>query len=305
MTVWLLVSIIVAVVVLFIIFLCVVNARKKFSQIRDILKPVHTQSGVSVCDIWNNQKCTFEFDEVSLREGKSYSYYPSLKLVVIEEQTFCSNSLFDVTAVAHEMGHAYAHQCGSRAMGLWYALSFFERLVCWSILPLFLAGIIMSFFSGVVSSIGTLLLNLSTLFTVMVLINRVVTIPAEQEASKYGLKFLLESNCLSENEFKMSKKMLNVALATYAFAFYERLFANFFIIKKIGQHLFYKNKKSSPKISAKQLEEERQKQELIAMINRDNMLNQQPVNHLVSPMSHPKKEEGENIIRRPLLDDEK
>ena len=43
---------------------------------------------------------------------------------------------------------------------------------------------------------------------------------------------------LTKNELKMSKKMLKIALSTYVFAFYERLFFNFILVKKIIFKIF-------------------------------------------------------------------
>jgi len=309
MSAWVLGSIIVAVIVLFILFLCVCKAKKKFAQVEEILKPIHTQSGMAVCNVWESKKCTDEFYDVNIQECNGYCYYPNSKVVAIEKDAFYSDSLFDVAAVSHEMGHAYAHQQGSKAMGLWYALSYFEKAVCWSILPFFLIGIVMSLFWGVVANIGTLLLNISTLFTIMVLINRIVTIPTEQEASKYGLEFLRETNGLTDNELKMAKKMLSVALSTYVFAFYERLFANVLTVKKVTQKLI---KKKHSKLDAcqngraceKESKDEKEAQQLAEMIKEDNELSKKEPTNLLADMQKLIKEQ-DDTIRRPPLEDEK
>lgn len=311
MSAWLIGSLIVAIAVGLILFLCVCKARKHFSQVEEILKPIRTQSGITVCNVWESQKCKDEFFEVNIQECNSYCYSPNSKTVSIEKDAFYSDSLFDVVAVSHEMGHAYAHQQGSRKMGLWYALSYFERSVCWSILPFFLTGFVLSWFGGLLTSIGTFLLNLSTLFTIMILVNRIATIPTEQEASKYGIVILTETQGLSENEMKMAKKMLSVALSTYVFAFYERLFYNFILTKRVVQKIVHKRKKHSSldnckdvqkcKKPDKELEETR---ELVNMINEDNSLSKQQPTNLLADMKH-LIEEQDDTIRRPPLDDEK
>lgn len=309
MSAWVIGSLVGAVVVLAILFLCVCKARKRFMQIEEILKPIRTQSGMSVCNVWESQKSKDEFYEVNIQECNGYCYSPNTKTVSIEKDAFYSDSLFDVVAVSHEMGHAYAHQQGSKKMGLWYALSYFERAVCWSILPCFLIGFIMSWFGGVISNIGTLLLNISTLFTLMILVNRIATIPTEQEASKYGLAILADTQGVTENEFKMAKKMLNVALSTYVFAFYERLFYNVILTKRVIQKMVHKKKKHSqldncPAKCAKVDKELEETREIVNMIKEDNLLSQQEPSNLLADMKT-LIEEQDDVIRRPPLDDEK
>ncbi len=299
MDIWLICSLGVGCLVLLLVFIIVFSAKQKFAQVQAILKPIETQSNMRVCDVWaiensNNEK----FSEINLLESGSYAYYPSSKIVSIEKDCTYSNSLFDVTAVAHEMGHAKAHLAGSAKFGLWYGLTLFEKGVCWAILPLFLIGFVLSFFSDTIGNIGKFSMNLSTAFTVMILICRVITIPTEKEASKIGIKILQETNGLTKNELEMSKKMLQVALSTYIFAFYQRLFANFILAKKIFVKVF----KIKPKVktSKKQTKETKEILSLIHTIEQDNKLNDLPIQ-----TQNIQVENETNIIKRPPLDDEK
>lgn len=295
MDIWLIVSLSIGIFMLFILFLFVFKAKKKFSQVKAILKPIQTQSGIRVVDVWASGTSSEEFSGARLEEYGTYAYFPTAKVVAIEEECLFSNSLFDVTAVSHEMGHAKAHGKGSGKMAVWYALTCFERGVCWSILPLFLIGFILSWFGAWIGNLGTLFMNISTAFTIMILLNRVITIPTEKEASNYGLQILEESNALTKNELEMSRKMLNVALSTYVFAIYERLFVNFILVKKVFVKIFRKNKAPKPK---KVKKEDKELKKLVTMIEEDNLLYEQPTTQVL-----PK--EDENVIKRPPLDDER
>ena len=318
MSIWLIISLAVGIVVLFLLFLFVLKAHKKFRQVKKILRLIETTNKVTPIELFDINKDTEEFLDTSIVEGQDYSYFPNTKMVCVEQGYAYSTAMFDVTAIAHEMGHAKAHYKGSFKMALWYALTTLEKFICWAILPLFLIGFILSWFPGGTGTLGTLLMNISTTFTVIILVNRVITIPTEREASKYGIKLLENSKLLTDKEIKMSKKMLNVALSTYVFAFYERFFHNFILAKKIFSKIFLKNKKPKPP-SQKEIEEEQKLQQLVAEIQEDSMLNEQPTTEELNMIKQQEEEEllrqqqeeflrqqqeEANTIRRPPLDDE-
>ena len=267
MSTFLLVSICVGVVILGIIFLFVFEARKKFQIVKQILKPINATSQKTVYDFFVNEQKNGKFLENQLCEGKSYCYYPKSGVVCVEENALTSISVFDISATAHEMGHALAQSKNSKLFSLWYALSTFEKLFCWTILPLFFIGLVMSFIPGV-QGIGTALLNTSTVISIVILIGRIVTIPTEREASNYAIRILQDAKIFNKNEEKMCKKMLNIALSTYVFAFYERLLANFILAKKIFIKIF----RIKPKKKEQKVKKEKEINELIALIKEDNNL---------------------------------
>ncbi len=233
MSTWLLWSIIVSVVLLLVVFLLVFNSRRKFELVQRIMGSVRCEKGVTVQQFWCNRVETEGLEDIQIYHDKQYSYYPKQRVITMEQDKFYSDKLFDVTAVAHEMGHAIMHQKGSRMMALWYSLVHFEKWVCWAIMPLWLCGIIMICFWGVVADLGTTFLNLSTLFTAGILFGRIVNIPTEKQASDQAMRMLEQTKLFSPNELKMAKKMLSVALSTYIVAFYERLFYNIIVVNKM------------------------------------------------------------------------
>ena len=262
---WLLISIIVSAVLLFLMFLFVIRAKQQFYITQRILKPVLLNSKKNVFDLFKYEQTNNIVKGIKIGEGEDYSFYPKSNTVIIEKNCLYSTSLYDLTATAHELGHAYAKSRKSALASLWYVLKIFEKLFCWAIIPLFLAGIVLSFFPNL-TFYGTILLNSSSAISLVVLLGRVVTISTEKEASKYGLWILNNTGFLSKNELKMSKKMLRIALSTYVFAFYERLFFNFILFKKIiFKILGIKSKKNNMSLKNQQ-----QVNELVDSITKYN-----------------------------------
>ncbi|MBR1925501.1 MAG: zinc metallopeptidase [Clostridia bacterium] len=267
---WLKISMIVSFSLLFVIFLFVLRARQKFFITKTILKPVILNSNKSVYELFKFEQKNDIIKNVKIYEGERYSFYPKSNTVIIEKNCLQSTSLFDVTATAHELGHAYANYRKSALSSLWYVLKIFEKLFCWAIIPLFLVGFVFSFIPNL-SFYGTILLNTSSAISLVVLIGRFLSIPTEKEASKYGLWILNNAGFLTKNELKMSKKMLKIALSTYVFAFYERLFHNFILIKKIIFKIF-RIKPKAPKLSLKSKQEVN---DLVLAIKKGNAIREQ------------------------------
>lgn len=299
MSTFLICSLAVAFVIFFILFLFVFKARKKFQIVKQILTPITLKSKKTVYDFFVYHQNKGKFLDTQIFEGNTYCYYPKSNTVCTEENATKSNSLYDITATAHELGHATAQQKQSKLMSLWYALTTFEKLFCWAILPLFFIGFIFSFFP-ILQIAGTICLNLSSAFSIVILIGRVVTIPTEKEASRYGLELLDSAKILSDNEKKMSKKMLNIALSTYVFAFYERLFFNFILAKKIIYKIF--KIKPKQKQSIKALKQQKEIKELIEIIENDNKLYSAPTEEEKLLEEAQKQIEEENMIKMPKLD---
>jgi len=282
---WLLISMIVSFSLLFFIFLFVIKARQKFYITKIILKPVILNSNKSVYELFKYEQKNNIVKNIKVCEGESYAFYPKSNTVIIEKNCLKSTSLFDVTATAHELGHAYANSRKSALSSLWYVLKIFERLFCWAIIPLFLVGFVLSFIPSL-SFYGTILLNISSAISIVVLIGRFISIPTEKEASKYGLWILNNAEFLTKNELKMSKKMLKIALSTYVFAFYERLFFNFILVKKIIFKIF----RIKPKKQQLSSKNEQEIKELVASINKNNAFKEQE-------KLNEQKEEQERLLR--------
>lgn len=301
MSTFLICSIAFGVVLLAVIFLFVFRARKRFLIVKQILKPINVTSKKSVYDFFVSEQQKGKFLETQMFEGGTYCYYPKSSTVCVDHGAMKSTSVFDIGATAHELGHSYAQSKNSKLFSIWYALSTFEKIFCWTILPLFFVGLILGFIPQT-SGIGTVLLNISSIISIVILIGRIVTIPTEKEASNYAIKFLQEAHIFTKNEEKMCKKMLSIALSTYVFAFYERLFINFIVAKRIFCKIFKIKPKEKEK---KNIKNEKEINELIAIIKEDNSLFSEPTEEEKKLLAEQKKREQEleelNTIKMPKI----
>lgn len=235
---WLLWSIIIGVVLFLIGFLCVFSANKKYKIIRQQFKNIDNENSVTVCGLLDYEYDKLQIEGLQYAESDDFAYEPKTKTVYIESGTMYSKTVFDVTAVSHELGHALEHKKGNRAMAMWYVLINLERFTSRIVLPFFIIGVILSLIPGITSYIGTILINLSTLSVVLMLLGRLINLPNEKTASDYAIKILTESGAFNNKEIKNAKKILRTALSTYVLEFYLLIFSNFILLKRLfGKYL--------------------------------------------------------------------
>lgn len=242
MSTWIICSIAVGAGLLLLGFLCVLGANKRFNKLKNSYQKISIKSGITSTDLvqYVDDINELNLGVINLRiTADDNSYSPATMTLNLSSDVIDSDSIYAVACTAHELGHAREHQKGSRALNLWYKLSIVEMFTSHLVLPFFVVGLIMSLFSGWVMHLGTLLMNLSTLFTICALLGRLITLPTEQHASDFGIKLLQVSQALTRDEIKKSEKLLNAALGTYIYGFYDRLFTNFKLIGKV----FKKSKK--------------------------------------------------------------
>ena len=85
-------------------------------------------------------------------------------------------------------------------------------------LPLLLAGIVVLFFD---MSIATTILWVALGVFLFNILDKILTIPVEYNASKRALWYLREYHFLSPNEIGKAKKLLNVAAQTYIASLFD------------------------------------------------------------------------------------
>ena len=235
MTTWLLISIIIGSVLLLLGLLCVLGANKRYEKLKKKYEEIPVESGVSSTDLLYYVEDSGELDTTNMtliNTADDNSYSPKYQTVCLSCDIIDSKSIYALACTAHELGHAKEHQRGSRVVGLWYNLTIFENLTSHIILPFFIIGFILSLISGWTTYLGTLLLNLSTLFTICAILGRLITLPTEQHASAYALYLLKSSGAMNSGELKKAENFLNTALSTYIYGFFDRLFYNFKLVGK-------------------------------------------------------------------------
>ncbi|HHV41960.1 MAG TPA: zinc metallopeptidase [Clostridiaceae bacterium] len=136
-------------------------------------------------------------------------YNPSTKTLGLSKSVINVDSIAAVGVAAHEVGHALQHAKGYAPLhirtGLVPVVNIGSRLA-W---PVILVGLLVQeSWSVTVLRVGIILFALTTIFTL-------VTLPVEFNASKRALQTLNDSQILSQEELKGTRKVLRAAAMTY------------------------------------------------------------------------------------------
>lgn len=159
--------------------------------------------------------------EVSLgvTDGElSDAYSPSRRMLIMSRQVCDTASLASLTIVAHELGHALQQQKNYQLFGLSQIWGKINRFTSKFFLPLLIASFVVLFFD--MSLALTLLWIAIGVFTFNIL-DKLITIPVEYNASKRALWYLKEYHYLSKTEYGKAKKLLNVAAQTYIASLFD------------------------------------------------------------------------------------
>ena len=122
---------------------------------------------------------------------------------------FHGSSLASVGVAAHECGHAVQHSQGYLPIQIRDAVAPAANIGCSLSMPIFVAGVIFSM--PVLLKAGILLFSLAALF-------QVLTLPIEFNASRRGMRLLVENGILAEDELPGVRKVLSAAAMTYVAA---------------------------------------------------------------------------------------
>lgn len=136
------------------------------------------------------------------------------KTLYLSEGTYNSDSVAAIGVACHEAGHAIQHSQNYFPLTFYCQLSPVARIGSISSWPLIIAGI---FFNGmtVQSGIGYFLLQLGIGLFSLSVIFQLVSLPVEYNASNRALNMIAAGGYTSDEELKMTKKVLNAAALTY------------------------------------------------------------------------------------------
>lgn len=158
--------------------------------------------------------------------GDAYNY--KYKTLILSEQVCQTASLASLTIVAHELGHALQHKENSVLFMTSVFTNKIARLTNIFILPLLILGVFAKMFSYPTPTAGDMLILAALVLFGLQILNKILDIPLEYNASNRGLKLLKEYQCLSPNEHHKAKKLLKIAAQTYI----ASLLDNIIIIKR-------------------------------------------------------------------------
>ncbi len=136
-------------------------------------------------------------------------YDPRSKVLRLSDATFGSSSVAAVGVAAHECGHTLQHARGYLPLTIRGALVPVANLGASLSWPLILIGLLIR------SDSGLFLVNAGILLFCAVVLFQLVTLPVEFDASRRGLRLLMETGILYEEEAAQTKKVLSAAAMTY------------------------------------------------------------------------------------------
>ncbi|MGI6090890.1 MAG: zinc metallopeptidase [Saccharofermentanales bacterium] len=139
-------------------------------------------------------------------------YKPSTKTLKLSQPVMNVDSIAAVGVAAHEVGHALQHAKQYAPLQIRSALVPVVNIGSRLAWPIILVGLIVQeSWSKTVLNIGVLLFFLTTIFSL-------ITLPVEFNASKRALRALKETQVLSKEELRGTRKVLRAAAMTYVAA---------------------------------------------------------------------------------------
>lgn len=134
---------------------------------------------------------------------------PKANVIRLSSSVYSSSGVAAVGVAAHEAGHAVQYGEDYRPMKIRSAIIPVTRIGSMLALPIFLIGLIFSFYE--IAMLGIILFSLTAVF-------QAVTLPVEFNASARALRALDGSGRLDADEVKGAKKVLTAAALTYVAA---------------------------------------------------------------------------------------
>lgn len=214
-------------VILIILFLVVMSSKNRiYSTYKKYMK-VDNKMNMSGKDFAFLSKDVLDLRdlEFALVEDKlADAYSPKTKTLIMSEEVCNTASLSSIAIVSHELGHAMQHKEDSGLFFLNQMLVKFTNFTNKFIIPLLILGLASFIFKYPNDTLGTTLMLISAGLFGMHVLNLVVTIPLEYDASRRALKYLKQNNFITQSELHKAKKLLNVAAQTYVANLLDSLF---------------------------------------------------------------------------------
>lgn len=152
------------------------------------------------------------------------AYSPKYRTLILSKEVCDTASLSSLTIVAHELGHAVQHK---NSTGLFFTSQLLCKITRFTnklILPLLFGGLLSFILKYPNDYLGSTLMIISGCLFAFHVLNQIITIPLEYDASKKALKYLKEYNYVSPSEYRRAKKLLGVAAQTYIANLLDGLF---------------------------------------------------------------------------------
>lgn len=174
--------------------------------------------------IMAKQQLNLDFLKFSLtprKLGDAYNY--RYRTLILSKEVCDIASIASLTIVAHELGHAMQHRDNSPLLNVTILTNKLTKLTSSLIFPLFVIGLFFFTFQYPSENFGYVLMIIASCFLLLQILNKLLHIPLEYNASRRALKFLKDYNYLTSSEHSRAKKLLGIAAQTYIAGFFDEL----------------------------------------------------------------------------------
>lgn len=137
-------------------------------------------------------------------------YAPRTKTINLSSKVFNSTSVAAIGVACHEAGHAAQHAQGYKPIKIRNTLLKPAQIGSSAAIPIAILGL----FLGL-----SFLVEIGVVLYVFMMLFQLVTLPVEFNASNRALEIIANSEMLTEEELKGSKKVLKAAAMTYVASF--------------------------------------------------------------------------------------
>lgn len=155
------------------------------------------------------------------KEKLGDAYSPKHSTLILSEEVCKTASLASLTIVSHELGHVQQHNENNPLFLTVRLLGLLTRFTNALIMPLLIIGIFFYVFKFPSIDTGYVMMLISGCLFCLHVLNKLLTIPLEYNASSRALKYLKENKFVSDHELKKAKHLLNVAAQTYIAGFLD------------------------------------------------------------------------------------
>lgn len=189
----------------------IIRTYKKYMRIDNQLNVTGEQLALFAKQDLGLKNLKFALTDQKLGDAYSAKY----QTLILSEEVCYTASLASLTIVAHELGHAQQDNTNNSLFIITRLLGLLTRLTNALIIPMLIVGIFMHVFQYPNTDVGYILIIVSVCLFCLHVLNKILTVPLEYDASKRALKYLKEREFVSPSEFRKAKKLLNIAAQTY------------------------------------------------------------------------------------------
>ena len=217
----------IALAILLILIIIVLSSRVRIYKTYQKYMKVGNKADITGKQLafFSKQKLGLDDLSFSLTDKKlGDAYSPKYKTLILSKEVCDTASLASMAIVAHELGHAMQDDEKKPLFVFVRVLGYIVRFTNKFILPMLIVGLFLYAFKYPTPDLGYYFIISAIILFILNILNQILNIPIEFDASKRALKFLKENKIVSTSELRKAKKLLTIAGQTYIAGLFDNLF---------------------------------------------------------------------------------